>query len=88
MDGVRHHPQLGPFRVHETNELNEATLEYITYIEGDTPDDEGRRQQIHYLDDDIESIAYEEYNEQNRRAGQQQDARDPERDQRERERHT
>eukprot|EP00971_Amphidinium_carterae_P060085 1189047-Amphidinium_carterae.1 len=35
---------------------------------------------MHYLDDDIESIAYEEYNEQNRRSG-------PERDQRERERH-
>eukprot|EP00971_Amphidinium_carterae_P316140 6284086-Amphidinium_carterae.1 len=53
MDGLRHHSQLGPFRIHETNELNEATLEYITYIEGDTPDDERRRQQIHYLDDDI-----------------------------------
>eukprot|EP00971_Amphidinium_carterae_P182262 3617252-Amphidinium_carterae.1 len=76
MDGIRHHPQLGPFRVYTKNELTEETLEYITYIEGDTPDDERRRQHIHYLDDDVE-----------RRTGHQQDARDPERDQRERERH-
>eukprot|EP00971_Amphidinium_carterae_P231881 4601786-Amphidinium_carterae.1 len=68
MDGTRHHPQLGPLKIYETNELTEATLEYITYIEGDTPDDERRRQQIQYLDDDIESIAFEEYNEQNRRS--------------------
>eukprot|EP00971_Amphidinium_carterae_P268730 5330920-Amphidinium_carterae.1 len=85
---IRHHPQLGPFRIYESNKLDEATLEYITYIEGDTPDDERRRQQIHHLDDDIESIAYEEYNEQNRGPRQQQDGLYRERDQRERERHT
>eukprot|EP00971_Amphidinium_carterae_P083448 1651757-Amphidinium_carterae.1 len=87
MEEVRHHPQLGPYRIYESNKLTEETLEYITYIEGDQPDDERRRQQIHYLDDDIESIAYYEYNEQNRGPRQQQDGLYGERDQRERERH-
>eukprot|EP00971_Amphidinium_carterae_P286232 5683342-Amphidinium_carterae.1 len=73
MDGIRHHPQLGPFKIYRKNELTEETIEYVTYIEGDTPDDERRRQQIHYLDDDIESIAYEEFNKQNRGPRQQQD---------------
>eukprot|EP00971_Amphidinium_carterae_P351084 6491902-Amphidinium_carterae.1 len=60
MDEVRDHPQLDPYRV-TTRELNEETIEYITYLPGDTPDDERRRQQIHYLEDDIESIVAEEY---------------------------
>eukprot|EP00971_Amphidinium_carterae_P231752 4599367-Amphidinium_carterae.1 len=77
MDEVRYHPQLGPYRM-TVRELNETTIEYVTYLPGGTPDDERRRQQIHYLEDDIESIAYEEYNEKRKRSGEQHDARDPE----------
>eukprot|EP00971_Amphidinium_carterae_P169154 3351378-Amphidinium_carterae.1 len=54
---LREHPQLGVYTV-TTRELKETTIEYVTYLPGDTPDDERprRRQQIHYLEDDIESI--------------------------------
>eukprot|EP00971_Amphidinium_carterae_P254172 5045986-Amphidinium_carterae.1 len=58
--GIREHPQLGVYRV-TSYDLNETTIEYVAYLPGDTPDDERRRQQIHYLDDDIESIADAEY---------------------------
>eukprot|EP00971_Amphidinium_carterae_P038907 764709-Amphidinium_carterae.1 len=57
---LRVHPQLGVYTV-TTRELNEETIEYVTYLPGDAPDDERRRQQIHYLEDDIESIVDEEY---------------------------
>eukprot|EP00971_Amphidinium_carterae_P273710 5432280-Amphidinium_carterae.1 len=65
MDGsrehpLREHPQLGVYRV-TSYELNETTIEYVAYLPGDTPDDERRRVQIHYLDDDIESLVDEEY---------------------------
>eukprot|EP00971_Amphidinium_carterae_P212336 4214135-Amphidinium_carterae.1 len=65
MEGtLREHPQLGVYRV-TSHELNETTIEYVAYdaayLPGDTPDDERRRIQIHYLDDDIESLADEEY---------------------------
>eukprot|EP00971_Amphidinium_carterae_P081790 1618031-Amphidinium_carterae.1 len=52
---LREHPQLGVYTV-TTRELNEETIEYVTYLPGDNPDDERRRRQINYLDDDIESL--------------------------------
>eukprot|EP00971_Amphidinium_carterae_P080216 1587398-Amphidinium_carterae.1 len=57
---LREHPQLGVYQVTSQN-LDETTLEYLSYIPGDTPDDERRRQQINYLDDDIESLVDAEY---------------------------
>eukprot|EP00971_Amphidinium_carterae_P191212 3794662-Amphidinium_carterae.1 len=57
---LRVHPQLGVYTV-TTRELNEETIEYLSYLPGDTPDDESRRQQINYIDDDIESLVDAEY---------------------------
>eukprot|EP00971_Amphidinium_carterae_P077933 1541758-Amphidinium_carterae.1 len=89
----RVHPELGVYRVTAQN-LDETTIEYLSYLPGDTPDDEKRRQQINYLDDDIESLADAEYYERKERGEGEQDAMDEEynipdtlRQRQERERH-
>eukprot|EP00971_Amphidinium_carterae_P290008 5758295-Amphidinium_carterae.1 len=79
------------YRVTAQN-LDETTIEYLSYLPGDTPDDEKRGQQINYLDDDIESLADAEYYERKERGetdglDEEYNIPDTLRQQQERERH-
>eukprot|EP00971_Amphidinium_carterae_P098937 1956517-Amphidinium_carterae.1 len=64
------HPELGKYKPdiyrlpkseggdEERNyyDLSEYTLQYLTHLPGDTLDDDARIEQIHVLEDDIQSI--------------------------------